>query len=44
MERGKPRISLARLSKSYEEGGLKLTDICKFNDAVKLAWEKATCG
>ena len=35
---GKTRISLDTLSKYCKGGGFKLTDVCKFNDAVKLAW------
>ena len=40
---GKARISLKQLTKSYEEGGLRLTDLSTMNNAIKISWIKRLC-
>ena len=37
---GKPRLASKNLANTYEEGGLKLTDIQTFDDAIKISWIK----
>ena len=40
---GKAKIVLKQLAKSYEEGGLKLTDLSTMNNAIKISWIKWLC-
>ena len=40
---GMARISSQQLSKGYENGGLKLTDISTLDCAVKISWIKRLC-
>jgi len=40
---GRARISSQQLSKGYEHGGLKLTDISTLDCAIKISWIKRLC-